>query len=62
MTQRCHSQVLEFKLRPLAFELATNKTANEASLHTTHEVGEASPQQFIFVPLLEQFKRKLRFG
>lgn len=53
---RCPSQILEFKLPPLAFELTTNKTANKASLHTTHEVGEGSLQQFILLPHFEQLK------
>lgn len=42
-----------FKLSPPATELAVNETANNASLHTHHEVGEASLQQLTLVPCFE---------
>lgn len=56
LMQRCPSGVLQFKLPPSAIELAVNKTANNASLHTHHEVGEASRQQLTLLPRFEQLK------
>lgn len=55
---RCSSQVLEFKLPHLAFELATNKRANKAP----REVKELSLQQFTLFAHFEQFKWNLWFG